>query len=101
MTIEETIAVFEEFANNPYEFSEVKNNYKQYAEWLKELQERRDLPEIIFCKDCVKHNVDMRESLYIEKDQECPLIRYRGKARGHEFDFQFCVYAERNTNGTR
>ena len=28
--------------------------HRQLAEWLKELQERRKLPEIVYCKDC-KH----------------------------------------------
>lgn len=68
---------------------------KQTAEWLRELQKRREMPEIVFCKDCARHNVDMRDSLYIEKAQECPLIHYRGKAQGHEFDYQFCAYGER------
>ena len=28
--------------------------YQQYTKWLKELAERRKLPEIVYCKDC-KH----------------------------------------------
>ena len=60
-------------------------------------------PEIIYCKDCVKHNKRIGD--YVEKsdgtydwtwkDQACPLAEFRGKAQGHEFDYQFCAYAER------
>lgn len=41
-------------------------------------------PEVIWCKDCRKHN-----------SEECPLVAYRGKAQGHEFDYQYCVFGER------
>ena len=63
-------------------------------------------PEIIYCKDCAKHNKgvgdlevlpDGRNS-WIWKDQACPLVNWRGKAQGHEFDYQYCVFAERRTN---
>lgn len=84
-----------ESAKENYNLTET---YKQLAAWLRELKAMRELPEIVFCKDCARHNVDMRDSLYIEKAQECPLIHYRGKAQGHEFDYQFCVYAERRTD---
>lgn len=50
-------------------------------------------PEIIFCKDCKKQNRHYHESPY--KDTVCPLTAWRGKARGHEYDYQFCCYAER------
>lgn len=62
-------------------------------------------PEIIYCKDCVKHNRDIGDFEEREdgrhwfwKDEACPLERWRGKAQGHEFDYQFCVYAERRTD---
>lgn len=65
-------------------------------------------PEIIYCKDCVKHNRDIGDFEEREdgrhwfwKDEACPLERWRGKAQGHEFDYQFCVYAERRTDGIR
>lgn len=32
---------------------------RQLAEWLKELAERRKLPEIIFCKDCKHYHTDV------------------------------------------
>lgn len=61
--------------------------------------------DIIYCKDCVKHNkrigdfVEKSDGTYdwIWKDQACPLAEFRGKAQGHEFDYQFCAYAERRT----
>jgi len=34
-----------------------KNN--QYADWLRELQERRKQPEIIRCKDCAHYHTDV------------------------------------------
>jgi len=60
-------------------------------------------PDIIYCKDCVKHNkrigdyVEKSDGTYdwIWKPDACPLAEFRGKAQGHEFDYQFCVYAER------
>lgn len=62
-------------------------------------------PEIIYCKDCKRHNVDIggyREENgkrhWYWKDEACPLVGYRGKAQGHEYDYQFCVYAERRTD---
>lgn len=60
-------------------------------------------PEIIYCKDCVKHNKGLGNyevhpdgsSTWIWKDSACPLVSWRDKAQGHEFDYQFCAYAER------
>lgn len=61
-------------------------------------------PQIIYCKDCKKHNkrIGDYEELpvggkWIWKENACPLIEFRGKAQGHEFDYQFCAYAERRT----
>ena len=50
-------------------------------------------PEIIYCKDCKKQNRHYHESPY--KDTVCPLTAWRGKAQGHEYDYQYCCYAER------
>lgn len=48
--------------------------------------------EVVFCKDCDRHNA----SIFDEGVGEiCPLVQYRGKAQGHEFDYQFCVYGRR------
>ena len=60
-------------------------------------------PEIIYCKDCVKHNKGLGNyevhpdgsSTWIWKGSACPLVSWRDKAQGHEFDYQFCAYAEK------
>ena len=55
-------------------------------------------PEIIYCKDCRKHNkkVGFDENFHtVWKEDACPFASWRGKAQGHEFDYQFCAYAER------
>ncbi len=54
-----------------------------------------ETPLIIFCKDCTKHNKSIDDVL---KENACPLISWRGKAQGHEFDYQYCVYCERKIN---
>jgi len=55
-------------------------------------------PEIIYCKDCQKHNVSIEDWYDNRWKKVCPLVGYRGKAQGHEFDYQFCAYAERRTD---
>ena len=58
---------------------------KQLAEIGKGLGEKMDDAErIVRCKDCRKHN-----------SETCPLVAYRGKAQGHEFDYQYCVFGKR------
>ena len=60
-------------------------------------------PEIIYCKDCVKHNKVLGNyevhpdgsRTWIWKGSACPLVSWRDKAQGHEFDYQFCAYAEK------
>ena len=55
-------------------------------------------PEIIRCKDCRKHNQETgyySDGHVVHLEDSCPLIAYRGKAQGHEFDYQYCVCAER------
>ena len=57
-------------------------------------------PQIIYCKDCVKHNkkVGFDENFHtVWKEDACPLASWRGKAQGHEFDYQYCAYGERRT----
>ena len=63
-------------------------------------------PQIIYCKDCAKHNKRIGDyeillpdgkRRWLWKDQACPLVEIRGKAQGHEFDYQFCAYAKRRT----
>ena len=60
---------------------------------LLERENKRLREMIVYCKDCTKHNKDYHESPY--KDTACPLTAWRGKAKGHEFDYQFCVYGKR------
>ena len=58
-------------------------------------------PEIIYCKDCVKHNKGhgyYLDGTIIGIKDCCPLIEIRGMAQGHEFDYQYCAYAERRTD---
>lgn len=58
-------------------------------------------PEIIYCKDCVKHNKGHGRYLdgtFIGIKDCCPLVEIRGMAQGHEFDYQYCAYAERRTD---
>ena len=50
--------------------------------------------ELIRCKDCAKHNQSYGNNGAIDS---CPLVLYRGKAQGHEFDYQYCAFAERRT----
>lgn len=82
--------------------------YKENAVEAIEMVEPSEEPKIIYCKDCRKHNkrigdyVEKSDGTYdwIWKDQACPLAEFRGVAQGHEFDYQFCAYAERRTDGT-
>lgn len=59
--------------------------------------------EVVFCKDCVKHNIalydlkDKNDGSMYGKDEACPLVRHRGKAQGHEFDYQYCSCGRRKT----
>ena len=54
-TLEEAIGIFEQLSklcetNGIHDSQEL---YKQYAEWLRELQARRKQPEIVHCGECV------------------------------------------------
>ena len=76
------------------------DEHRQLAAWLRELQERRKAPEIVFCKDCRKHNVKVGfdENFHtVWKEDACPLVDWRGKAKEHEFDYQYCAFAERRS----
>ena len=56
------------------------------------------LVELVTCKDCAKHNakVGFDENFHtVWKEEACPLVDWRGKAQGHEFDYQYCAFAER------
>ena len=58
----------------------------------------RSYPELIHCRECRKQNkrVGFDENFKpVYKEDACPLISWRGIAKGHEFDYQFCCCAER------
>ena len=62
-----------------------------------DMQEYRDIEalpiiELVYCKDCKKHNKGS-EATYVE--EMCPLVLLRGRAQGHEFDYQYCAYGAR------
>ena len=65
---------------------------------LLEGENKRLREMIVYCKDCEKHNKVhgfSRDGEYIGVMDCCPLTGIRGKAQGHEFDYQFCVYGKR------
>lgn len=49
--------------------------------------------EVVYCKDCKKHNKGVEDVRYY--GDACPFVRFRGRAQGHEFDYQWCVYREK------
>ena len=49
--------------------------------------------EIIYCKDCRKHNVNTGY-----KEDCCPLYEWRGVSYGHEHDYQYCCFSRRRTD---
>jgi hypothetical protein len=112
MTIEETIRNYEESERINRELAKncesalAKNHNLDNAEkcrqmiaWLRELQERRKEPEVVFCKDCRKHNVKVGfdENFHtVWKEDACPLVDWRGKAKGHEFVSVLCFCGKEN-----
>lgn len=68
-------------------------------EYIKQLPSAQQ--EIIYCKDCVKHNKGhgyYHDGTVIGIKDCCPLVEIRGMAQGHEFDYQYCAYAKRRTD---
>ena len=96
LTLEEKIARSEHFAKlcAQAEIPEWTEECEQLVAWLRELVELRKAPKVVFCKDCAKHNKSYGDNGTIDS---CPLVLYRGKAQGHEFDYQYCAFAERRT----
>ena len=102
--VEEDIEIIKQLPPaQPKELDTLIKALEQEHKKLREMQ--KALPEIIYCKDCAKHNKgvgdfevlpDGRRS-WIWKDRACPLVSWRGKAQEHEFDYQYCVFAERRT----
>jgi phage anti-repressor protein len=65
-TLEEAIGIFEQLSklcetNGIHDSQEL---YKQYAAWLRELQERRKASEIIYCKDCTRRRKNTETGEY-------------------------------------
>ena len=59
------------------------------------LEELPSAEPVIYCKYCIRHNVSVQDWYDNHELKVCPLVEHRGKAQGHEFDYQFCAYAER------
>jgi hypothetical protein len=100
LTLDEAIEHAEDIAISAIG-CECREEHRQLAAWLCELQERRKAPEIVYCKDCRKHNVKVGfdENFHtVWKEDACPLVDWRGKAKEHEFDYQYCAFAERRTD---
>ena len=102
MTLKQAIERYRQYINFcEYQGLAVqKEELEQMTAWLRELQERRKAPEIVYCKDCRKHNVKVGfdENFHtVWKEDACPLVDWRGKAKEHEFDYQYCAFAERRT----
>ena len=73
---------------------ECREEHRQLAGWLRELQERRKAPEIIFCHEC-KHWKDS-DGVYrrgITAESKCPV----NSRQVYEGTF-FCGMAERRTD---
>ncbi len=106
MTLEEAIKHAEEVSNKCQNFvtahkedrelefiqrtGKCAEEHRQLAEWLKELKERRKLPEIIRCKECENWDTTWQNDS-APNYHYCPLIdgTYSG-------DF-YCAKAERRT----
>ena len=68
--------------------------HRQLAKWLRELKERRKLPEIIRCKDCENWDTTWQND-FAPNYHYCPMMdgTYSG-------DF-YCAKAERKTDDKR
>lgn len=76
----------------------------QLSEWLRELKQLREQPEIIRCKDC-KHRIlndHYGEKGYMKLKAMCNLDTgdLFGLGREAEEDEWYCADAERRTDGT-
>ena len=94
MTIEEAIEHAEDVAISAIG-CEYAAEHRQLAAWLRELQERRKAPEIIYCHECI-HWKDS-DGVYrrgISAESKCPV----NSRQVYEGTF-FCGMAERRTDG--
>lgn len=99
-------AALDALGEEPLVWHEGEDEIAERNQWRRDVNAIKAVPsvqpDIIMCKDCKRHNIgigDFREDgntrHWLWKDEACPLVQYRGKAQGHEFDYQFCAYAER------
>ena len=98
-TLEQAIIWYEKFANacRYHNLTESQEEFEQLSDWLRELQERRKAPEIIFCHEC-KHWKDS-DGVYrrgISAESKCPV----NSRQVYEGTF-FCGMAERRTDEVR
>lgn len=65
-TLKQAIIWYEKFANacRYHNLTESQEEFEQLAAWLRELQERRKAPEIIFCKDCTRRRKNTETGEY-------------------------------------
>ena len=91
MTLEQAIEHAEDTAKSAIG-CECREEHRQLAEWLKELQERRKQPEIIYCKDCENWDTTWQNDS-APNYHYCPMMdgTYSG-------DF-YCAKSERRTDG--
>jgi hypothetical protein len=85
MTLEEAIEHAEDIAISAIG-CECREEHKQLAAWLRELQERRKAPEIVRCDEC-KHN----------GTRNCMLNLWATIFNSKPKDDFFCGMAERRT----
>ena len=60
---------------------------------LAELLDAQPEIQIVYCRDCAKRNNGVNDVIYLS--DVCPMVGFRGKPQGHEFDYQYCVYGKR------
>ena len=88
-TLKEAIGTFEQLSklcetNGIHDSQEL---YKQYAAWLRELQERRKAPEIVHCGECKHRDPE-------DKKCDCGHAIIWQLPRGDDW---YCADAERRT----
>lgn len=79
LTLEETIEEYEKVACFDWftdEQIEVAQRCRQIAEWLRELQERRKAPEIIYCHECIHFQCNMRFDGFVPKGADAYECRH-------------------------
>ena len=93
-TLEQEIKRYEQFANacKYHNLTESQEEFEQHVAWLRELQERRKAPEIIYCHECVNFQCNMRFDGYVPKGADAYECR-RGCGGCDPMDY--CSYGER------